>query len=114
MYWQFHAYFESILLIQIAQIVCEHWRQTNKIAYSLYKDSKNQGFSYNLQLLRKKKSNLQALCYPYTVNWILKCCMDLRKKEKDISPFVGISRGQFWKWIGTSRKLSHGDMRMLI
>lgn len=49
-----HAYFESILLIQIAQIVCEHWRQTNKIAYSLYKDSKNLGFSYNLQLLRKK------------------------------------------------------------
>lgn len=38
----------------IAQIVCDHWRQTNKIAYSLYKDSKNQGFSYNLQLLRKK------------------------------------------------------------
>lgn len=41
MYWQFHAYFESILLIQIAQIVCEHLRQTNKIAYSLYKDSQN-------------------------------------------------------------------------
>lgn len=40
--------------------------------------------------------------------------MDLRKKEKDISPFVGISRGQFWKWIGTSRKPSHGDMRVLI
>lgn len=69
----------------IAQIVCDHWRQTNKIAYSLYKDSKNQGFSYNLQLLRKKKSNLQTLSYPPTVNWILECYMDLRKKEKDIS-----------------------------